>query len=294
MTHFDNCSLVRFNPVHGYWFTSYLVSLLKGSSGCFEATFDLGLTKTIVCLRDGKVALGDIELSINDVEPTETDRVVIVEKDSGDIYEVLVHSESGFYKLKAIDLDKAPTLEINGIHMHRIQGVNPWEDTLLKIKAARVRRNHKVLDTCMGLGYTAIASMRHGAVEVDTFEIDPNVLWIAERNPWSKELSSSKIRIHHGDVVRCVQELPSGYYDRVVHDPPRFSRETGDLYSLEFYRELYRVLKPAGILFHYTGEPRRHGAPSILKGIKRRLEEAGFKILKFDKQAQGFIALKTI
>ena len=77
-----------------------------------------------------------------------------------------------------------------------------------------------------------------------------------------------------------------------MHDPPRFSGSTGDLYSLEFYKELHRVLKPRGLLFHYTGEPRRRGAPSILKGIRERLEKAGFRVLYYDEDAQGYVAAK--
>lgn len=288
------CQQVSFKPVRGYWFTSYLVNYLKSMTGCIEVTLDLGLTSSRVCVEDSKIIVNEFELSIKDIEPSEEDRVVIVEQETGDIYEVLIHTESGFYKLKAISMDKAPTLEINGIHMHRIQGIDPWMDTLLKIKAARIKRGNKVLDTCMGLGYTSIASIRSGAVEVYTFEIDKNVIWISMRNPWSSPLESREIRMFHGDVTKCIRGISDEYFDRVIHDPPRFTRQTGDLYSQEFYIELYRILKPGGILFHYTGEPRKHSGISILKGIKKRLENAGFKIIGYDREAQGYVALKLI
>lgn len=42
-----------------------------------------------------------------------------------------------------------------------------------------------------------------------------------------------------------------------MHNPPRFSI-AGELYGLDFYRALYRVLRRDGKLFHYTGEPWRH------------------------------------
>lgn len=49
----------------------------------------------------------------------------------------------------------APTLLVAGFPMHRIKGIDPHEDTLIKFQtiAPLVGR---VLDTATGLGYTAI------------------------------------------------------------------------------------------------------------------------------------------
>lgn len=281
-----------FNPVKGYWITSFLVKDLENKNGCFKATLDIGLSKSTVCVEGGSLRVDDIILDLDDITPSEEDRVVIYEPARGLVYEVICHTSNSFYKLKAIALDKAPTLEISGIHMHRITNVDPWKDTLLKIRATRIARNNLVLDTCMGLGYTAIVSLMRGAKEVHTFEVDKNVVWIAERNPWSRRLGSTNINIFLGNVVEHVYSLPDAYFDRVIHDPPRFTRSTGDLYGLEFYKELYRVMKPRGILFHYTGEPRKHGGPSILKGIKTRLEKAGLRVLYYDENALGYVAVK--
>lgn len=282
-----------FNSIKGYWITSFLLKDLENESGCFKVTLDIGLSKSTVCIEGRSLRVDDVILDLDDVAPSEEDRVVVYEPARELAYEVIRHTNTRFYKLKAVALNKAPTLEISGIHMHRITGVDPWKDTLLKIRAARITRNSLVLDTCMGLGYTAIASLVHGAKEVYTFEVDENVVWIAERNPWSRGLGSPNINIFLGDVVDHVHALPDTYFDRVIHDPPRFTRSTGDLYSLEFYKELYRVMKPKGILFHYTGEPRKHGGPSILKGIRVRLEKAGLRVLYYDENALGYIAVKS-
>jgi predicted methyltransferase len=51
-----------------------------------------------------------------------------------------------------------------------------------------------------------------------------------------------------GDAVEVLKELESEEYDAVFHDPPRYSL-AGELYSREFYSELYRVLKRGGKLF---------------------------------------------
>ncbi|MEM4718243.1 MAG: methyltransferase [Desulfurococcaceae archaeon] len=283
-----------FNPVKGYWFTSFLLKTIESKIGCYDVTLDIGLTYRTICVHGGLITVDGNNIPINDVKPSEEDRIVLVEEGSSSVYEVLMHTDVGFYKLKAIEIDKAPTIEINGIHMHRISGTDPWSDTILKIRAARVKKGMRVLDTCMGLGYTSIISLNHGAREVYTFEIDPIVKWIAERNPWSHSLSDPRVKLITADVTRFVTSLPGNYFDRIIHDPPRFTKQTGYLYSYEFYLELNRVLRPGGVLFHYTGEPHKHGGPRILKGVKERLEKAGFKIIKYDRKALGFVGFKPI
>ncbi|MEM1639905.1 MAG: hypothetical protein QXJ69_07560 [Desulfurococcaceae archaeon] len=51
-------------------------------------------------------------------------------------------------------------------------------------------------------------------------------------------------------------------------------------------------MKPNDLLFNYTGKPRRHSVPSVLKGIKERLERVGFRVVRFNEKAQGYIAHK--
>ncbi|OYT39131.1 MAG: methyltransferase [Desulfurococcales archaeon ex4484_58] len=237
--------------------------------------------------------LSNNEIPLNDLEPSSDDRVVIYRFD-GKVYEIIRRSPSRFYKLKVVKYSRAPTLEINGIHMHRIKDIDPWSDSYLKVRRARVRRGDIVLDTCLGLGYTALNALKQGARVVYSVEIDESVIWIAEHNPWSHGLVDDRIKIVQGDVVELVNQFKDSFFDKIIHDPPRYSGSTGELYSLEFYNELYRVLKPGGILYHYTGEPRRHGSPSIVKGIGDRLRKTGFYPVIFDRKSMGYIAFKPI
>jgi predicted methyltransferase len=203
---------------------------------------------------------------------------------------VEVFGDYGYVKLKALGPGRGTTLEINGVHMHRVEGVDPITDAELKVSTARVRRGHLVLDVCTGLGYTAIASLRRGA-RVVTIELSEHVLWAAERNPFSWNLASRDAVIILGDAVDVVTKLRDNMFDRIVHDPPRYSL-AGELYSQDFYAELYRVLKPGGILYHYTGEPGRHTNVRIVKGVLNRLRNVGFVGVRFVEEVQGVIALK--
>ena len=178
-----------------------------------------------------------------------------------------------FYKL--LPTKDAPTIEISGIRMHVTKSMTPMEDTKMKLNSITPLKG-MVLDTCMGLGYTAIAASRL-ADFVITCEKDENVIEIAKLNPWSQELfGNKKISILKTDIFEEIKVFKSGMFDAIIHDPPSLSLASA-LYSLEFYRQLFRVLKKDGKLYHYTGNPgsksRNINLPS---NVKKRLKTAGF------------------
>jgi uncharacterized protein len=66
----------------------------------------------------------------------------------------------------------------------------------------------------------------------------------------------------------------------------------GDLYSGEFYRQLFRVMKHNGRLFHYIGDLDSTSGSRTAKGAARRLEEAGFRSVRYEYRAFGLSAGK--
>src|SRR4030042_3267125 len=81
------------------------------------------------------------------------------------------------------------------------------------------------------------------AEHITTIELDPMALEVCRLNPWSQELfNNPKITQMIGDSFDVVAEMDAGSFTRVIHDPPAFSL-AGDLYSGEFYRQLYRVMR---------------------------------------------------
>src|SRR3989344_4903975 len=156
-----------------------------------------------------------------------------------------------FYKL--VPTKDAPTIEISGIRMHITKEMTPIGDTKRKIESVAPVKG-MVLDTCMGLGYTAIMASKQADFVV-TCEKDENVIEIARLNPWSRELfDNKKISILKTDVFEEIKAFKSEMFDCIMHDPPRLSLSV-NLYSLEFYRQLFRVLKKNGKWYHYTGSP---------------------------------------
>jgi uncharacterized protein len=184
----------------------------------------------------------------------------------------------------------APTMLISGIPMHRIKDTNPYLDTLNKIKAIAPIRGD-ILDTTTGLGYTAIEAVKT-ARYVTTIEIDPTAQEIARCNPWSRALfDNPKLTQVIGDAFEEIGRFDADTFSSIIHDPPMFSL-AGDLYSLEFYQQAFRVLKRNGRMFHYVGDPESKSGARITAGVMRRLQEAGFKRVIRSPRAFGVVAHK--
>ena len=210
------------------------------------------------------------------------------------IVEPLAVYHDGYLQLRFLPDSGETTLVIDGLLMHRVQDTTPSLDAEAKVRAARVAQGSTVLDVCTGLGYTALAALRAGAGRVYSIELRADVLWLAQHNPLSWGLTSPRATLLLGDATHVIRFLREGVFDRVIHDPPRFN-VAGDLYSLEFYSHLFRVLRPGGLLFHYTGEPmkrRGRGRGPVVRGVIERLRRAGFRVLGYDRRALGVVAVK--
>jgi predicted methyltransferase len=200
----------------------------------------------------------------------------------------------------------APTFEIDGIKMLPTAKVSPHEDAQRKVGLIRPR-GKVILDTCGGLGYFAAWCLQGQAAQVLSYEKNPDVIWLRSLNPWSPpaaaELESHSVgaspraaappaaglTLVRGDVAVEIGSLPDRSFDAVLHDPPRFGI-AGELYSQVFYDHLARVLKPRGVLFHYTGTPNKlTSGRDVPNEVATRLRQAGFST---EMQGDGVLAVR--
>lgn len=252
---------------------------------------DLGLSKTQVDLEPSGIKLpgGEI-LAWDAIELVAGSESACFLVRAGELRKVQAFSDLTGRAYSLYPTKSAPTLLVSGIPMHRIKETDPRTDTLAKIRAVGPVRG-RVLDTATGLGYTAIEAAKTAA-EVVTVELDPAVLEIARLNPWSQGLfGNPKIHQILGDAFDVAQVFPDASFDIVIHDPPYLAL-AGELYSLEFYRQLQRVLKPGGRLFHYVGDPASKTGSSATRGVLRRLAEASFEGAVRRPEAFGVVAYK--
>jgi len=192
---------------------------------------------------------------------------------------------------KLIPTEDYPALMIDGILMHCIKSTSPKKDAENKVWLLGIKKG-RVLDICTGLGYTAIASSRY-ADEVVTIEKDEKVIEIARNNIASSDLFTNKnIKQIIGDAKYETEKFDDASFNYIVHDPPTVSR-AGELYGENFYKNLYRILKPGGKLFHYVSKPgSKYRKKSVEKGIVNRLRNAGFEDVKIYEKVSGIVCTK--
>ncbi len=269
-----------------------LLKARRAGESAARTTLDLGLTEVDVPLDAEGITLPDgAHLAWPIVEEIAENDVACYAIEGGEAYKVQRFSEAMGRVYSLMPTRRAPTMLISGIPMHRIKDVDPTEDTRRKIRAAAPRG--RTLDTATGLGYTAIAAAKRAETDsVITIEIDPTGLEIARLNPWSQELfDNPKIQQIIGDSFDVVETFDDDSFSTIIHDPPIMSL-AGDLYSTDMYRELHRILKRSGRLFHYIGDPEGKMGSNVTRGAMRRLQDAGFSRIDRRPEAFGVVAYK--
>ncbi len=254
-------------------------------------SLDVGLTSAQVAIEPEGVRLPDgQQLNWQDIEAIQdAPRSCFAIADNAP-QKIRVFSEATNRLYSLMPTEGAPTMLISGVLMHRIKGIDPHRDTLLKIRAIAPVVG-RVLDTATGLGYTAIEAAKT-ADHVTTIELDAAALEVARQNPWSGALfDNPKITQLIGDSFDDIHRFADDAFTRILHDPPALSL-AGDLYSGEFYRQLFRVLRPRGRMFHYIGDLKSKSGGSVARGAARRLQEAGFSRVVRRPEAFGLVAYK--
>jgi predicted methyltransferase len=271
--------------------TRPLLEARKQGASVVETSPDLGKSLCQATLNaDGVYFPGGECVSWADLEKISQSEVNCYLLNEQGIEAIQTFSEATNRVCSLLPTRGAPSMLLAGFVMHRIKDIDPWQHAqgmlapLAPLKGA-------ILDTATGLGYTAILAART-AESVTTIELDPAVQEIARLNPWSQELfSNPNITQVMGDAADVVSTFADGSFNRILHDPPTF-KLAGQLYSGAFYRELYRVLKRGGRLFHYIGDPEGKTGGSITRGVMRRLHEAGFSRVMRRVEAHGVVAYK--
>jgi predicted methyltransferase len=91
--------------------------------------------------------------------------------DRGELWKVAVF-DNGLYRLRM--MKGKPILEIDGLRMHLVKEFDDVFDySELVARRLGIKAGDKVLDTCMGLGYTAIAASKRAGREGYYYRIEP-------------------------------------------------------------------------------------------------------------------------
>jgi predicted methyltransferase len=185
----------------------------------------------------------------------------------------LITTEDGTSSLFNNDLQEA---------MHSRSGA--YEEALLKhvrpSRALEVKRNHiRVLDVGFGLGYNILALLHERSkllnvpfVEIITLEMDRTIFPLLrpvsfndDRDPLYRTMCSVagtgtvsapgfSITLLTGDARATITSLGDASIDAVFQDPYSPSKNP-ELWTVEFFRELRRVVRDDAILTTYSSAP---------------------------------------
>ncbi|MEW6722475.1 MAG: SAM-dependent methyltransferase [Candidatus Micrarchaeota archaeon] len=217
-------------------------------------------------------------------------RFIYAEKDGA---EVRLDLFSGrYYKLRPYN--GVPVLEIDGLRMQLVRDFRtPLDYSKEVVKALGIPRSGSftVLDTCMGLGYTAIAAASVPSVSmVVTCEVSEAVIQLARWNPFSDPVfeKGGRITLLKGDISEHMRNFAPKMFDFAIHDPPRLTHAP-ELYSAAFYGELRRVCRDGARVFHYVGAVGKGKGRRIDREVSERMEAAGFRELRYVPRLKGIL-----
>jgi len=268
-----------------------LIAVWKAGMSAVVSSADLGLTPATVELTDAGASFpGGTTVSWDHLREIASHENVCFRLVDNAPLPIRGYSDLTGRSFSLLPTKTAPALIVAGFPMHRVKNTDPLEAAREMIRSSAPMYG-RVLDTATGLGYTAVEAART-AVAVVTVELDPVAGEIARLNPWSRELfDNPKIERLFGDSCQQIKAFADESFDRIIHDPPALCL-AGDLYSGAFYKQLLRVLRSNGRVFHYVGDPGSQIGGRTTKGVMRRLKEAGFGRVLPKPKAFGVVACK--
>ena len=172
------------------------------------------------------------------------------------------------------------------------------------VKPAQVKDGFKILDICFGIGYNSLCAVhKHRDISIIGLENDPKIISkimdievpdylredyeIIKRSSKGRYLDKPrgiKIDIVIGDAKKSVKELKEKF-DAVFLDP--FSpKKAPEMWGLEFFEEIYRVMKLGGRLTTY----------SCSRIVRDNLRKTGFKVIDgpcIGRRSPSTIGIKT-
>jgi len=262
-----------------------VINAMQNGHGSVTLSCDLNLSEVTLCITGNELILDDESvITLKQLERIRKTRTRIYLHDGYELRPLEMRHED---YTKLVPTQTAPYLEASGVKLHISKGICPFESAG-RMAESVVKNGFMVLDTCSGLGYSALRSAKLGARQTVTVEISADILQLRSENPWSSGLyNNDSIIQKHNDILSFIKTCEPESYDAIIHDPPRFSL-AGELYGDSFYKELKRVLKKRGVLFHYTGNPYTiKQGNSFVSGVTKRLYEVGFKKVTQEKELMG-------
>lgn len=267
------------NPIFSSNELRKIAEAIKKGKDSIEVSADLGLTKTNLRLDKNGFYFDNVLIGLPEIRSDDKNCYILA---GSQLQKVQFFSPETNTLYKLVPTKFRPILQFSGTSMHKKKFIERVEKDRLK---------GKVLDAGTGLGYTAIAESKT-AEEVITVEIDANVIEIAKLNPYSQDLfSKDNIKRITGDITEEIKKFGNDEFNFIVFDAGT-PKSSGDFFSLNNYKEAFRVLKKNGKLYHYLPKPQVKQGRDFGAEVIQRMKSAGFYIAERQDEDSYSVAVK--
>ncbi len=261
--------------------------IICSKNSSLKVSLDLGASLSEVIKEGRFVNICGARILIDELKRIKEEECYIIVK--GKLQKLAFFSGKTNFYYKLVPTKDWPTFTLSSTPMHRHTNISPKRNAEIVIR--QIKPHGIVLDTCCGLGYSAILSSQT-AEKVFTFELDKNVIELAKFNPYSSGIFTNKnIKLENKSIADGIKDFAGSFFDVIIHDPPTF-KYSPLLYSENYYRELYRELKKGGIIYHYAPCPQKMKGNVFYKGIIKRMIRCGFTNVYYDERISGVVARK--
>lgn len=176
----------------------------------------------------------------------------------------------------------------NGITLFSTHNLEEVEETVHYAMAQRPQAK-RVLLISGGVSGTAREILKYDVDRVDYVELDPKIIEIARRFV-PESLADGRINVVNTDGRLFVKQAPRQYEVVIVDVPDPSTSQINRFYTLEFFREVRRVLTAEGVLSFTLGHYQNHVSPELadLLAVGRRtLSEVFGQVLLIPDEQSG-------
>lgn len=180
-------------------------------------------------------------------------------------------------------------LVLDGVIQLTERDADSYNEMMAHVPMFQHANPKRVLVVGGGDGYVLKEVLKHPSVErVDHVDLDGDVVETCEKHfpQWGDAWKDPRANLHICDGAKFVRDTPDNFYDVIIQDSsdPWIAGEdgvmmplpSGVLYEQEHICELYRILKPNGVL---NIQAESFNVPTSLEGIitwRKTMEACGF------------------
>ena len=195
--------------------------------------------------------IGELEPSIGFYQAIEMVENSLLFAKQSKYQAIEVHQSKFFGKMLVLD----------GVIQLTERDADSYNEMMAHVPMFQHANPKRVLVVGGGDGYVLKEVLKHPSVEhVDHVDLDGDVITTCEKHfpQWGDAWKDPRAHLHICDGAKYVRDTPANYYDVIIQDSsdPWIAGEDGEmiplpsgvLYEEAHICELYRVLKPNGIL----------------------------------------------